>query len=186
MDAYRAKAGGNWPFDAPLSWTTNYGNTTTISSSSVVTATTDANNNGVGYFSGSLPAESCYLDVTLDSGYSDSPTSVAFMGVSNVVSQFNYGAEANYKAWYWSGSWWGNGTNYVTPPTSLVADTYRIAVNRSNGRLYIKRSGNATVASADLPSGSTLYLMVLPQNSYRTPGATIVNGRVYSGSGGLY
>lgn len=167
-----------------LTWSTEYGDTTSISSSTVVTATTANNSNGYGYFSVALPSVSCFFDVILDIGYT---AGVNFLGVSNEISQFNFSdGAAKYKAWYWSGSWWGDGTNYVNPPTSLDTDTYRIAINRSNGRLYMKRTGNATVASADLPTGSTLYLMNLPQSGFRTSGATIVNGKAYSGSGGLY
>lgn len=169
-----------------LSWSSgsNYGDTTTVSSSTVVTATTSTNGNGYGYFSSQFPTGvDCYVDVVLAAGY---PGTVSFLGVSNQVSAFNYSAYPYYKAWYWSGSWFGDGTNYVTPPTSLDADTYRIALRPSIGRLYIKRSGNATVASADLPSGSAHYLVVLPQQGFITSGATIVNGFAYSGSGGLY
>ena len=183
----RAQQGFNWPFSSvPLAWTTNYGNTTTISSSTVVTANTGTNSNGYGYFSGALPAQSCYLDLTMDSGLSSSPFTVNFVGVANEVSQFGYTAYSKYKAWYYNAQWYGDGTNYVNPPTSQNAGTYRIAVNREIRRLYIRGPSSAVVASADLPTGSNLYLVVLPQNGYATSGATIVNGAVYGGSGGLY
>lgn len=170
-----------------MSWQTNYGNTTTIASPNVVTANTQDNTNGFGYFSSPFPdSGNYYVDITLESGYDSNPTSVNFLGVSNTVSQFTFGAPLNYKAWYWAAQWYGAGTEYVAPPTTLDADTYRIAINRSNNRLYIKRSTNSTVAQANLPSGTTFYVCVLPQLNYRTSGATIVNGLWYAGSGGLY
>lgn len=188
LDAYRARAGENWPSVAApvsLAWTTNYGNTTTITSSTVVTATSANNSNSYGYFSGLLPTYSCYLDIIINAGYSNSPTVINFLGISNEVSQFTWGIGSKYKAWYWSGDWRGDGTNYVTPP-AMNADTYRIAVNRENGRLYMKRTGDATIASANLPTGSNLYVVNLALGGYPTSGATIVNGLVYSGAGGLY
>lgn len=175
------------PTQGSLTWATNYGDTTTIAGSTIVTATTSVNSNGFGYFSSVLPPNAdIYFDVVLASGASDSPVSRNFLGVSNTVSQFNYDVPANYVAWYYSGAWFGNGTKYVDPPTYLNADTYRIAISKSNNILYMKSNSNSTVASAQLPSGSSLYLCVLPQSGFRTSGATISGGLWYTGSGGLY
>jgi hypothetical protein len=69
----------------------------------------------------------------------------------------------------------------------MVQDTYRIAVNYSNNRLYIKRNGNATIAQAAFTTGSNYYLMMMGQNGYDTVGVSILNGgATFSGSGGLY
>lgn len=185
MDQRDAKLGGNWPalpVPASLSWQTNYNETISISGN-VATSNGNTNSSGYGYFSEPLPAYSCYVDISLPAGYSGA---VNFLGVSNTNAQFGWGNSQYYKAWYWSGSWFGAGTNHVNPPAALYADTYRIAVNRQNGRLYMKAASYATIASADLPIGSTLYIMNLPQTGYVSSGATIIGGVLYSGSGGLY
>ncbi len=143
--------------------------------------------NGYGTFTGVLPLSSFYVDVTLDGGSDSTPTRIGFLGISNTNTAFDYPVAANYKAWYWSGSWFGNGTNFVNPPGAMVQDTYRIAVNYSNNRLYIKRNGDATVAQAAFTTGSNYYLMMMGQSGYDTVGVSILNGgSTFSGSGGLY
>lgn len=172
-----------------LTWAFNFGNTTTIASPTVVTATTSTNSTNTGYVSTILPAQSCYFDVILDSGYSSSPTSVNFLGIGNRDTSIQWVEDDGeaYRAWYWSGSWYGFTPTTSTGGGNLNADTYRMAVNRSNNTLYMKKASSSTVVSASLPSPNTnLYLINLPQSGYRMSGATIVNGKAYAGSGGLY
>lgn len=172
-----------------LTWQTNYNvDTATVTpGSTVFTATaSNAGSNG-GVFSGVLPATGdWYFDVTLADGASSSPARVGFLGIANANTGFGWSSGANYKAWYYGGSWYGNGTEYVAPPTNLNAATYRIGLNRANGRLYIKSSAHATVAVSTIPTGSNLYACLLDQSGYPFPGATIVGGLCYPGAGGLW
>ena len=167
-----------------LLWENSFGDTVTSVSNNVYTTSSANNVNGYGVFSQLLPGYSCYVDILLNKGYLDGY--VNFLGVSNTSSLFQWPTQANYQAWYYSGSWYGNGTVYVGPSTNLNADAYRIAINRNNSRIYMKSTASSTIAEAALPSGSNLYIMVLPQSGYPVSGATIVNGIAYNGSGGLY
>jgi hypothetical protein len=171
-----------------LSWQTNQqGAAVTFTAGSTSFSSTATTSNGYGTFTGVLPLSSFYVDVTLGPAYTGGLDNVGFLGISNTNTAFDYTVAANFKAWYWSGSWFGNGTNFVNPPGGLVEDTYRIAVNYSNNRLYIKRNGSATVAQAAFTTGSNYYLMMLGQSGYTTVGVSILNGgSTFSGSGGLY
>lgn len=168
-----------------LSWQTNQqGSAVSFTAGSTSFSSTANTSNGYGTFTGVLPLTSFYVDVTLDSGYY---TNVGFLGISNTNTAFDYTVAANYKAWYWSGSWFGNGVNVVNPPGDLVQDTYRIAVNYSNNNLYIQRTGNATIAQAAFTTGANYYLMMMGQSGYKPVGVSILNaGSTFSGSGGLY
>lgn len=180
-------AGGIPP--VALTWQANYNvDTATVTPGSNVFTATSANagSNG-GVFSGLLPAAGdWHFDVTLSAGFSSTPSRVGFLGISNAASGFVWSDNAYHKTWYFNGQWKGTGTEYVAPPVPLDAATYRIGLNRSNGRLYIKSSASATVAVATIPSGSNLYACLLDQSGYPFPGATIVGGLCYSGSGGLW
>ena len=170
-----------------LSWQTNQqGSAVSFTQGSTSFSTTATTSNGFGTFTGVLPLTSFYVDVILDSGYTGGLSNIGFLGISNTNTAFDYNTAANFKAWYWSGSWFGNGTNFVTPPT-LSQDTYRIAVNYSNNNLYMKKNGSATIAQAAFTTGSNYYLMMMGQSGYTTVGVSILNGgATLSGSGGLY
>ena len=170
-----------------LSWQTNHqGSAVTFTAGSTSFSSTATTSNGFGTFTGVLPLTSFYVDVILDSGWTGPTTNIGFLGISNVNTAFDYTVAANFKAWYWSGSWFGNGTNVVTPPT-LSQDTYRIAVNYSNNNLYMKKNSDATIAQAAFTTGANYYLMMLSQSGYTTVGVSILNqGATFAGSGGLY
>ena len=170
---------------SPLTWQTNQqGSAVSFTAGSTSFSSTATTSNGYGTFTGVLPLTSFYVDVTLDSGYD---TNVGFLGISNTNTAFDYTVAANYKAWYWGGSWYGNGTNVVNPPSVLVKDTYRIAVNYSNNNLYIQRTGYGTIAQAAFTTGANYYLMMMGQSGYKPVGVSILNGgTTFAGSGGLY
>lgn len=169
-----------------IAWTTNQIPeivTTSLPSPSYVT-NDGTSINGYGIFTGVLPAGDIYFDVTLAQGYSGY---VAFLGLSNTNSAFAYGTSANYQAWYWSGSWFGNYSQVAGPPGALIADTYRIAIRRNNNTFYIKGSTYGSSAIGGIPTGSSIYLMMMTQGGYKLPNASILNGGAYYiGSGGLY
>jgi hypothetical protein len=173
-----------------VNWITALGDTVSLASPGpTFSATTSNNTNTFGVFSGVLPSSGqYYIDITLASGQDSSPSSVGFLGLSNTVGSFAYTTSANYKAWYWSGNWFGDATTISAGDSSaLVTGTYRIAIDRPNSVFYMQRiSGTpSTVREAVLP-GSNIFLMSLPQSGFRTYGATILNGGLVSGHGGLY
>jgi hypothetical protein len=173
-------------------WATALGDTVTLPSylSPVYTATTGNNSNGFGVFSNLLPATGQYfIDVTLASGQDSSPASVGFLGLSTVATGFNFNTSANYKAWYYTGAWFGDATTVSSGDSSnLITGTYRIAIDRTNGLFYMQRTSGtpSTVRSAHLPGSGNLFLMMLPQSTFRVPGVTIINGGIQAGHGGLY
>lgn len=173
-------------------WTTNNLNTATISSPTpnATFTVSSGTGDGEGVFTNALPATGqYYFDCTLDDGHT---SGVGFFGFSNTTAAFQYAAQANYKAWYWSGAWWGNAATISNGDSSaLLAGTYRIAVDRTNNRFYMRRTGPtaSTVRSANLPAttGANVYLMMMGQAGYKAVGVSIANGgALNSGSGGLY
>lgn len=126
-----------------------------------------------------------YLDVELLQGYSGY---VAWLGVCNTTTSFNYGSSSNYTGWYWSGPIYYPGGNDYTNSSVLSADTYRIAMRSESGtpKIYFRKLGGAIRGPNDVPTG-TLRLMMLGQGGFTLPEATILNsGAVYEGGGGLF
>lgn len=130
-----------------------------------------------------------YLDVQLAQGADSSPTRVAWLGVCNTTSAFNYNTSPQpYTGWYFSGDiWYPDGTD-STNSSILSADTYRIALRTESSvvKFYIKKSGGAVRGPIAVPTG-TLRLMMLSQSGFLLSEATILNsGAVYEGGGGLF
>lgn len=127
-----------------------------------------------------------YLDVELLQGFSGY---VAWLGVCNTTTSFNFGSSSNYTGWYWSGAIYYPPSNTdSTNSSALTADTYRIAMRSESGtpKIYFRKLGGAIRGPIDVPTG-TLRLMMLPQGGYTFPEATILNsGAVYEGGGGLF
>ncbi len=172
-----------------VAWATNFGDTNTLTSppNPSFTASAATNTNGYGVFSTLLPATGqYYIDVNLLQGIDTGQ--VGFFGIANEVSQFPYSSTSKYKAWYYSGAWWGDSGTISAGDGSLASGTYRIAVNRTGNVFYMQRTTNTPTAirSGNLPSGSNMYLMMLPQSGYAAIGCTILNGGAIAGHGGLY
>lgn len=119
-----------------------------------------------------------------------------------------------YSGWYWRGVWTGvylidagavveaDGNNVtkfqfdygneIAAPATLTTGTYRMAINRNEKKLYMKRIGPdaSSVGSITLPFTGNLRMAVLTQGwpgTYPSFGARILNnGIIYNGSGGLY
>ena len=127
-----------------------------------------------------------YLDVELLQGYS---SYVGWLGVCNTTTSFVYNASPRpYTGWYWSGAIWYPGGTDSTNLSALTADTYRIAMRSESGtpKIYFRKLGGAIRGPIDVPTG-TLRLMMLGQNNFTLPEATILNsGAVYEGGGGLF
>jgi len=127
-----------------------------------------------------------YLDVELLQGYS---SYVGWLGVCNTTTSFAYNASPRpYTGWYWSGAIWYPGGTDSTNLSALTADTYRIAMRSESGtpKIYFRKLGGAIRGPIDVPTG-TLRLMMLGQNNFTLPEATILNsGAVYEGGGGLF
>jgi len=127
-----------------------------------------------------------YLDVELLQGYS---SYVGWLGVCNTTTSFAYNASPRpYTGWYWSGAIWYPGGTDSTNISALTADTYRIAMRSESGtpKIYFRKLGGAIRGPIDVPTG-TLRLMMLGQNNFTLPEATILNsGAVYEGGGGLF
>lgn len=130
-----------------------------------------------------------YLDVELLQGYDSSPTRVAWLGVCNTTTSFNYNTSPRpYTGWYWNGGISYPGGTYNTNSSVLSADTYRIAMRSESGtpKIYFRKLGGAIRGPIDVPTG-TLRLMMLGQGGFLLPEATILNsGAVYEGGGGLF
>jgi len=127
-----------------------------------------------------------YLDVELLQGYN---SYVGWLGVCNTTTSFVYNASPRpYTGWYWSGAIWYPGGTDSTNLSALTADTYRIAMRSESGtpKIYFRKLGGAIRGPIDVPTG-TLRLMMLGQNNFTLPEATILNsGAVYEGGGGLF
>lgn len=155
------------------------------------TYTTSGTASGANVYGDSFPAiddQGLCLDVQLLQGYNSSPTRVAWLGVCNTTESFSYSQQASYTGWYWGGAIWYPSSTNSTNATSLTADTYRIALRTESGvvKFYIKKTGGAIRGPFSVPTG-TLRLMMLSQNGYLLPEATILNsGAVYHGGGGLF
>jgi len=172
---------------ASVAWNTTFGSTITLSAPNATFTASAANANGFGTFTNVLPASGqYYIDVTLPTGQDNG--SVDFLGISNEVSALDYPQNTKYKAWYWSGGWFGIATDDGTTGPALVSGTYRIAIDRTNSHFYMQKiSGTPSVVrNAALPSGSNMFLMVLSQSGFTTGGASILNGGTIAGHGGLY
>jgi hypothetical protein len=170
-------------------WTTTYDDSVTLAPPSDSFTQAGPNTSSYGTFSGLLPATGqYYFDVVLLSGFDTSPSHVGFFGLSNVVGTFDYNVSASYKAWYWSGAWYGDAGVIADNPSTLVSGTYRIAVDRGAGRFYMQRiSGTPSAIRAAGVPGANLYLMMLPQSGFQIPSCTISNGGlILPGNGGLY
>ena len=176
--------------------------------------TATGNGNGHQTYSNILPnIDRFYFDVTLDGGYNGwnfagGNSKVGFLGVCNTTQPITFFNYDNFLSWYWRAVWYGKysltawaTTGYFEKsaptkenPATLDNGTYRIAIDRINGRLYMKRlTPNESVAGYidNLPTGD-LRLMLLTQffpaqDGYPQMGAKIENnGVIYNGSGGLY
>lgn len=175
-----------------LLWTTNFLSTATITAPSPNAAYTVSagTGDGEGVFTNVLPSSGqYYFDCTLDDGYSTG--GVGFFGFANSVSAFSYPSSSLYKAWYYSGAWWGDASTISAGSGTLDAGIYRIAVDRTNNRFYMQRTNNTPTAirSANLPAstGANVYLMMMGQSGYKAIGVSIAGGGILnSGSGGLY
>lgn len=156
------------------------------------TYTTVGNTNGLQTYGDTFQAIDSiglHLDVRLLQGFETSPTRVAWLGVCNTASAFNYNATPRpYTAWYWSGAiWFPDGTDRTIEPY-LAAGAYRIALRTELGvtKFYIRKFGDVIRGPYDVPTG-TLRLMMLGQGGFPLPEATILNaGAVYEGGGGLF
>jgi hypothetical protein len=175
-----------------VSWTTTFLNTATIGppNPGPTYTVSGSPSNGLGIFSNVLPSSGQYFfDCTLDDGYT---SGVGFFGLANTPTSYDYNSQSNYKAWYWSGAWWGSASTISNGDSSaLVAGTYRVALDRTANVFYMQRlsPSASTVRSANIPAstGANIYLMMLGQSGYKACGVSIAsNGVINSGKGGLY
>lgn len=170
-----------------LTWAGNYIDTVTLTPGNAFFTSTASNTTGDNsVYSDALPATGdLYWEVTLSKG---STTYVGFLGVTNKSTTTDWHNTPDvYEAWYWGGTWFGGGAVNVAIGSNLTSGTYRLALNRTDGRLYMKRMDNTPsgVYSAAYPSG-TLRATMLCQSGNPVPDGTIVGGSCYGGSGGLF
>jgi hypothetical protein len=169
--------------------------------------TATGNGNGYQSYSTILPSiDRFYFDVTLDGGYDTGK--IGFLGVCNTTNAITFFNYDRYTAWYWRAVYLGKYQKvaWAQPgyferkapnennPANLDGGKYRIAIDRTRDRMYVKRLTPNESASGyieELPQGD-LRLMLLTQfypstNGYPQMGAKIENnGTIYTGSGGLY
>jgi hypothetical protein len=156
------------------------------------TYTVAGNSDGEQTYGDLLPAITStgfFLDVQLETGYSNSPTRVAWLGVCNTTAAINSGtAPRPFTGWYWSGAMWYPGGE-TSSTSALVAGDYRIALRTESGvnKIYFKRINSTLIRGPiDVPSGN-LRLMIMGQGGFLLPVATILySGAVFEGGGGLF
>ena len=160
---------------------------------------------GYQVFSSVLPevtAAGWHLDVELLKGFFSNPSEgadpaenyVAWLGVTRTTEQFLWrdAAKNLFTGWYWIGTVWSGSSNQSKIsdcfPQVLAKGIYRLAMRLEAGvpKIYFRKSGQNPHGPYSVPEGQ-LRLMMLPQDGYKFPAATIKNsGDVYTGGGGLF
>lgn len=183
-----------------LYWEGTYDTSITVSGLKPGSYTRSGNSNGCQTYSNTLPAidaEGIYFDVALQGGFSTSPTEVAWLGVTNATSAFNFSSgESSYTGWYWNGSVTTPSGASTDTPIALDQDTYRIALRSVGGALQIaffsygRKRTRGPFASPASTGPNPLRLMMLGQGGFPLPIAQIVgdanSGRIFRGGGGIF